>query len=128
MLKIADHFQELWSPSFGVPRGSVRDFLADSAYADEQGITQYVLAGHDLFSVMGSSEDVLGSGQTVMGGDAIHSDGEWVWRGDLWFYVRAHHVALPTEFLERIRGFHYAVPTEDLSSLMEIAREIRIRL
>lgn len=127
-MKIADHFQELWSPSFGAPRGSMRDFLADSAYDDEREITQYLLAGHDLFSVMGSSEDVLGSGQTIMGGDSIYSDGEWVWRGDLWFYVRTHHVALPTEFLERIRGFDYVMPAEDLSSLMEIAKEIRSRL
>jgi hypothetical protein len=127
-MKIADHFQELWSPSFGASRGSVRDFLAESAYDDERGIVQYLLAGHDLFNVMGSSEDVLGSGETIMGGDSIYSDGEWVWRGDLWFYVRTHHVALPSEFLERIRAFDYAMPAEDLSSLMEIAKEIRTRL
>lgn len=127
-MKIADHFEELWSSSFGSSRGSVRDVLMDSAYEDEQGIVQYLLAGHDLFNVMGSSEDVLGSGQTVMGGDSIYSDGEWVWRGDLWFYVRTHHVALPSEFVDRIRAFDYVMPAEDLSSLMEIAKEIRTRL
>ncbi|MFI2432198.1 hypothetical protein [Streptomyces sp. NPDC018693] len=100
----------------------------DSAYVDEQEIIQYLLAGHDLFSVMGSSEDVLGSGESIMGGDSIYSDGEWVWRGDLWFYVRTHHVALPDEFVERIRSFRYAMPPEDLSSLMEIAKNIRGRL
>lgn len=68
LMKIADHFQELWSPSFGAPRGSLRDFIADAAYVDEREIVQYLLAGHDLFSVMGSSEDVLGSGETIMGG------------------------------------------------------------
>jgi hypothetical protein len=124
-MKIADHFQELWAPSFGATRGSVRDFLAESAYADEQEIAQYLLAGHDLFSVMGSSEDVLGSGETIMGGDSIYSNGEWVWRGDLWFYVRTHHVQLPDEFLARIRGFDYVMPAEDLSSLMEIAKDLR---
>jgi hypothetical protein len=127
-MNIADHFQELWAPSFGTPRGSMRDFLADSAYDDEREITRYLLAGHDLFSVMGSSEDVLGSGQTILGGDSICSDGEWVWRGDIWFYVRTHHVTLPTEFVERIRYFDYVMPAENLSSLMEIAKEIRTRL
>jgi hypothetical protein len=127
-MKIADHFRELWSPAFGAPRGSMRDFLAGSAYDDEREIIQYLLAGHNLFSVMGSSEDVLGSGQTVMGGDSIYSDGEWVWRGDLWLYVRTHHVALSAEFLEWIRHFDYVMPTEDPSSLMEIAKEIRARL
>ncbi|MFF4591406.1 hypothetical protein [Streptomyces sp. NPDC001388] len=127
-MKIVDHFYELWAPSFGEPRGSVRDFLMDSAYVDEREIVGYLLAGHDLFSVMGSSEDVLGSGETIMGGDSIYSDGQWVWRGDLWFYVRTHHVALPDEFLDRIRGFDYLMPPENLSSLMEIAKDIRVRL
>lgn len=77
---------------------------------------------------MGSSEDVLGSGEAIMGGDSIYSDGEWVWRGDLWFYVRTHHVSLPNEFLERIRSFGYTMPAENLSSLTEIAKEIRPRL
>ncbi|MFF5189745.1 hypothetical protein ACFY30_39275 [Streptomyces sp. NPDC000345] len=127
-MKIAEHFQELWAPSFGVPRGSIQEFILDAAYDDEREIVGYLLAGHDLFSVMGSSEDVLGSGQTVIGGDSIYSDGEWVWRGDLWFYVRNHHVALPDEFLERIRGLDYLMPPENLSSLMKIAKDIRVRL
>ncbi|MEU0728020.1 hypothetical protein [Streptomyces sp. NPDC006140] len=127
-MKIADHFHELWSPSFGIPRGSVRDFIADAAYIDEREIVQYLLSGYDLFSVMGSSEDVLGSDETITGADSIYSDGEWVWRGDLWFYVRTHHICLPHEFLERIRSFGHAMPAEDLSSLMEIAKEIRPRL
>ncbi len=51
-----------------------------------------------------------------------------MWRGDLWFYVRTHHVALSKEFSERIGGFDYVMSAEDLSSLMEIAKEIRARL
>lgn len=127
-MKIADHFQELWTPAFGAGRGSLRNFLGDAPLSDEEGLVRYLLAGHDLFSVMGSSEDVLGSGQTVMGGDSLYSDGEWVWRGDLWFYVRTYHVALPDEFLERVRGFGYVMPEEDLPSLMGIAQELRTRL
>ncbi|KOG29089.1 hypothetical protein [Streptomyces resistomycificus] len=127
-MKIADHFQELWSPSLGASRGSVRDSLAGSSYDDEREIVQYLLSGHDLFNIMGSSDDVLGSGRTIMGGDSVYSDGEWVWRGDLCFYVRTYHVTLPPEFLERIRAFDYVMPTEDLPSLMEIARKLRTQL
>jgi hypothetical protein len=127
-MQIADFFQELWSPSFGTPRGSVRDFLAPEAYADAERITEYLRGGHEIVSVMGTSKDVLGTGRTVLGGDSIFSDGEWVWRGDLWFYVRTHHVALPEEFLARIRQHDYQVPPEDEAQIVEIAKYIDARI
>ncbi|MFF2012309.1 hypothetical protein ACFVWY_24940 [Streptomyces sp. NPDC058195] len=127
-MQIADFFQELWSPSFGTPRGSVRDFLAPEAYEDAQRIAEYLRGGHEIFSVMGVSEDVLGTGKTVLGGDSIFSDGEWIWRGDLWFYVWTHHVKLPEEFLTYIREHHYVVPPEDEPRITEIAQYIDARI
>ncbi|MFI1004990.1 hypothetical protein ACIP10_01755 [Streptomyces galbus] len=127
-MRIVDHFQELWAPAFGASRGSIHDYVMPSAYPDEEEIVGYLLNGYDLFSVMGSSDDVLGSGETIMGGDSIYSDCEWVWRGDLWFYVRTHHVALPADFLDGIREVRYKMPPEDLSSLMKIAQELRPHL
>ncbi len=44
------------------------------------------------------------------------------------FSVRAHHVSLPDEFLERIRGSDCVMPPEDLSILMEIVKDLRGRL
>ncbi|MER8085406.1 hypothetical protein ABTZ57_09735 [Streptomyces sp. NPDC094048] len=127
-MQIADFFQELWAPSFGTPRGSVRDFLAPASYEDAQQITEYLLGGHRIFSVMGSSEDVLGSGKTVLGGDSIFSDGDWIWRADLWFYVRTHRVELPEEFLARIRQHDYLVPAENETQMMEIAKYVDANL
>lgn len=127
-MQIADFFQELWPPSFGKPVGSVRDFLAPTPYEDAKKITEYLLAGHELFSVMGSSEDVLGSGKTVLGGDSIFTDGEWLWRGDLWFYVWTHQVKLPDEFLTRMRENDYLVPAENEPQLVEIAKYVQANL
>ncbi|MFF1501156.1 hypothetical protein ACFVZR_15015 [Streptomyces sp. NPDC058316] len=127
-MQIADFFQELWAPSFGTPRGSVRDFLAPAPYEDAQQITEYLLGGHRIFSVMGSSEDVLGSGKTMLGGDSTFSDGDWIWRADLWFYVRTHRVELPEEFLARIRQHDYLVPAENETQMMEIAKYVDANL
>lgn len=127
-MKILDHFEELWPPTFGTPRGSLRDFLGDFPYEDEKEIIRYLQNGHDLFNIMGSSDDALGSGEAILGGDSIYSDGEWVWRGDLWFYVRKHHVILPAEFVDRVRKLGHSVPDKDIPRLMEIAQEIRARI
>lgn len=102
-MKIADFFQELWPLSFGEPIENLRDFLTSTPYEDSEKVTEYLLAEHEIYSFMGSSEDVLGSGRTILGGDSIYSDGEWLWRGDLWFYVRTYHVTLPAEFLAQVR-------------------------
>ncbi|MEU0838028.1 hypothetical protein ABZ370_00950 [Streptomyces sp. NPDC005962] len=93
-----------------------------------QKVTEYLLAGHEIYSFMGSSKDVLGSGRTILGGDSIYSDGEWLWRGDLWFYVRTYHVTLPVEFLAQVRKNEYLVPAENEPQLMEIAKCVQKNL
>ncbi|MFJ6016686.1 hypothetical protein [Streptomyces sp. NPDC092952] len=127
-MMIVDFFQELWPPSFGTPRGSIHDFLAPEPYEDAERIAQYLRRGHEIFSVMGTSEDVLGSGHTVLGGDSILSDGKWIWRGDLWFYVRTHHVELPAEFLAHVRENNHLVPPEDAPRVIRIARYVDARI
>ncbi|MFJ2900724.1 hypothetical protein ACIO87_38490 [Streptomyces sp. NPDC087218] len=99
----------------------MRDSLAPGPYEDAERITGYLLGGHDVLSVMGSSTDVLGSGRTVLGGDSVLSDGEWIWRGDLWFYVRTHHVELPGEFLAHVRLHGHLVPAGDEPRMIEVA-------
>ncbi|MEU4178521.1 hypothetical protein [Streptomyces sp. NPDC026589] len=123
-MKIADFFEELWLPSFGTPVGSIKDNVTSNRYSDVEEITQYLLSGHDLFSVMGSSEDVMGSGETVLGGDSIYSDGEWIWRGDLCFYVRKYNVRLPEEFLSRMREKQYLMPAENEPELRRLAQKV----
>lgn len=56
------------------------------------------------------------------------SDGKWIWRGDLWFYVRTHHVELPAEFLADVRGNKHLVPPEDAPRIIRIARYVDARI
>ncbi|SDK58608.1 hypothetical protein [Streptomyces indicus] len=117
--KIAGFHEELWAPSYGPAHGSIRDHLSPAPYEDERQILRYLRSGHLLFSAMGSAQDVLGSGRSVVGGDSVYSDGGWVWRGDLWFYVRVHRLALPEAFLRDIREAGYFMPPEDTDRLAE---------
>lgn len=120
-MQIADHFTELWSPGFGNPRGSVREFILSEPYADQQKIADYLRAGHEIIAVMGASEDRLGSDRQILGGDSLYTDGQWLWRGDLYFYVQSHHVALPDEFVARIRSHMYSIPSVERARLLEVS-------
>jgi hypothetical protein len=126
-VKIAGFFQELWTPAFGTPVGSIRDFLAPTPCHDEIEITEYLRAGHEIFTVMGTAVDVLDPEQQFLSGDSLLTDGEWLWRADLWHYVRLHHVLLPEEFISRIRGHKYSMPAVEHSSLLEVLDFVEAR-
>ncbi|PJE98247.1 hypothetical protein CUT44_08235 [Streptomyces carminius] len=73
---------------------------------------------------MGVTEDVLGSRETVLGGGSVYTDGEWIWRGDLGFYLLRYHLRLPDEFTEKVR----TATTESLAvgdeRLVELTYEV----
>ncbi|GAA2893194.1 hypothetical protein [Streptomyces mexicanus] len=126
-MKVAACFAEFWSPSFGQTVGSVRDFVAEVPYADADEIGTYLRGGHPVFCAMGAVEDVLRSGEFLLGGASLFTDGEWLWRGDLRHYVRSHGVALPEEFLERVRARGYKVPAVGRSRLLEVSDYVQER-
>ncbi|MGW7091492.1 hypothetical protein [Streptomyces sp. NPDC054874] len=124
-MHIAGFFEELWPHPFGTSVGSLHNFVSSEPYEDSKEIAKYLLSGHDLFSVMGSSGDVLGSGETVLGGDSIFSDGDWIWRGDLCFYMRKYNVRLPDLFLAHVREKQYLVTAGKEIELRELAQKVQ---
>jgi hypothetical protein len=74
---------------------------------------------------MGVVDDVLGSGESIMGGGSLLTDGEWVWRGDLSFYVYQHHVVLPDEFRGKAESTGYTVPPVEQERLMLLTDEVQ---
>ena len=95
-MKVLGFYSELW-PSSPEATSSIHSFVADAPQPNESEIASYLRSGHMLFASMGVVDDVLGSGENIMGGGSMSPDGEWVWRGDLWFYVSRHHAVLPEE-------------------------------
>jgi hypothetical protein len=46
-------------------------------------------------------------------------------RGDLWFYVRRYHLALPGEFLAAVRGRGHRVPEVERPVLLALWEALR---
>ncbi|RSS65981.1 hypothetical protein EF912_00440 [Streptomyces sp. WAC07061] len=124
-MKILGFYEELWPPAAGNPEGPISDFVRDFPQPDQDAIVEYLDSGCEILSFMGSVKDVLGSDERIVGGDNILTDGEWVWRGDLWFYVLTYHLALPGEFLQQVRARQYVAP--DVSSEQRVAAYEQVR-
>ncbi|WP_030549359.1 hypothetical protein [Streptomyces albus] len=123
-MKIAGFFEEFWPEGFGTTEGPVAHFRGESPLEDEELILRYLINGFEIVSVLGAVDDVLGSGERVLAGDSILTDGEWIWRADLRFYVRKYHVRLPEEFLAKARKLDHSVPEIPGSRLREIAQSV----
>ncbi|MFI1259191.1 hypothetical protein ACH4U6_36440 [Streptomyces netropsis] len=94
--------------------------MRDAPGPDEREIGAYLRGGHVLFASVGVVDDVLGSGESIVGGGSLFTDGEWVWRGDLWFYVTTYHLTLLDEFVTRARAAGFQVPAVGQGRLMEL--------
>ncbi|MGW4885302.1 hypothetical protein [Streptomyces murinus] len=123
-MKVLGFYSELW-PSSPEATSSIRSFVADTAQPNESKIASYLRSGHMLFASMGVVDDVLGSGENIMGGGSLYTDGEWVWRGDLWFYVSRHHVVLPDDFRSKAESLGYTVPTVEQDRLTALTNELQ---
>ncbi|MEU3422759.1 hypothetical protein AB0F39_30130 [Streptomyces murinus] len=123
-MKVLGFYSELW-PSSPEATSSIRSFVADTAQPNESKIASYLRNGHMLFASMGVVDDVLGSDENIMGGGSLYTDGEWIWRGDLWFYVSRHHVVLPDDFRSKAESLDYAVPSVEQERLMTLTDELQ---
>ncbi|MFF4454579.1 hypothetical protein [Streptomyces goshikiensis] len=124
-MKILGFHREFWAGGPGPAYGNVSDFVRESAEPDEPEIIEYLDSGYEILSFMGSVKDVLGSGERILGGDNIFTDGEWVWRGDLSFYVVTYHLSIPIGFLDQIRERKYLMPDVSREQRLAVYNEVR---
>ncbi|MFE0041037.1 hypothetical protein [Streptomyces sp. NPDC059015] len=86
-----------------------------------EGVVRYLKAGHPILDVADSARDVLGGASRIAGSSSVLTDGEWVWRWDLTYYVERYNVALPELFVEHMRKRLYQVPTASREELVAIS-------
>ncbi|GAA1041302.1 hypothetical protein [Streptomyces murinus] len=122
--KILGFYSELW-PSNPEATGSIRPLMAVAPQPNESDIASYLRGGHVLFASMGVVDDALGTGEGIVGGGSLLTDGEWLWRGDLWFYVSRHHLVLPADFRAKAASLGYAVPAVEQERLMTLTDELQ---
>jgi hypothetical protein len=105
------------------PQDSIFDHVVEEELPDLEQVVGYLEAGHVLIHMMDIADDPFDPEQQVMNGSTVLTDGDWLWRKDLAFFVRRHHVAVPADFLALIRGRDYAVPAPDVSVLTACSEE-----
>ncbi|MEV6799483.1 hypothetical protein AB0M91_14205 [Micromonospora rifamycinica] len=122
-MKTAGFFRELGPDPVNVYTESIHDHLALHPLPDADRVVEYLRDGHGLIDVMGAELDALGSGQHLVGGASVMTDGEWLWRDDLQFYVATYHACLPEGFLAAIRANRYDVPELRVEDLRAAGKE-----
>lgn len=72
--------------------------------ADVQRVLAHLQAGVGIIDCMEMCIDPLDSSQAHPGGSSLMSDGYWVWRADLAYYVKRYRVALAPAFIADVRA------------------------
>ncbi|WP_434740273.1 hypothetical protein [Micromonospora sp. SH-82] len=126
-VKTAGMFLEFGPVRSAEPQRRIFDSVADEELPDVAWVVGYLDAGHVLIDVMDVAADPFEPTERVLNGSTVLTDGDWLWRKDLAYYVRRHRVAVPAEFLALIRERGYAVPARgvpELTACSQRAREL----
>jgi hypothetical protein len=102
-MNIVGLFRELYPPGLeALP--SLRESsngLSDKEVTDSLA---YLARGLAVFDVMQDVIDPLDPTSTIPGGSSLESDGRWIWRSDLKYFVRRYRVTLPPDFLRHVEA------------------------
>ncbi|MET9442927.1 hypothetical protein [Streptomyces sp. NPDC006610] len=127
MIRTVGFFLEL-SPGWHLlTDGSIRNAVKSEGEPDEKRIISYLINGTGLWSETSAGPDVLDPDAPDMTGvGSLRTDGLWIWREDLHYYVAMYHVSLSNEFLAHVRSMKYTAPAVPASRLIDISKELGI--
>ncbi len=109
-------------PSFF--RNSIVDAIREIPGQYDGEVASYLESGIPLIDIMESTTDVIGGDARISGGSSILTDGTWIWRQDLPFYVKNYHLELDREFVEHVMKINFAIPEPDRASLLVLADRV----
>lgn len=89
----------------------LRNVSSESPRPNEEEVARYLEGGTQILAVPGAVSDLLSDPEQIIGAPHVFTDGEWAWTADVVYYVRKYHIALPDEFLERMRKCGWQCPT-----------------
>ncbi|WP_432174464.1 hypothetical protein [Streptomyces sp. Tue6028] len=121
MIRPVGFFSEL-DPGWGLPHGGfMRDAMNPAGEPDEAKIVSYLRSGAAIWSETSAGPDVLDpEAPGLCGIGSLYTDGTWLWREDLPYYLGTYHLSLPAEFVAHVRAAHHQVPEVPETRLMEI--------
>jgi hypothetical protein len=104
---------------------SIFDNVGGEPLVDSAEVIAYLRAGHPLIDMMDVADDVFDTSRQILNGSSVLTDGDWLWRLDLPYYVQRHHVRLPDQFLALIRERQYVVPEREIPLLRSCSQEAK---
>lgn len=112
-------FKELEPRLSDVPN-SIYDFKNKLDPEIKPIVLNYLEHSTGIFDWLETVRDCLNRKKTIIGGSCVWSDGEWIWREDLEYYVREYDVGLPSKFIEKIINNNGIPPLSDEKVRMDL--------
>jgi hypothetical protein len=106
-VRLIGFFAELNPNRSDLSCGSIFEAIQDSKQDDERELIDYLRDGAPLIDIMESVLDAISGDGYVTGGSSILTDGVWIWREDLPYYVEHYHIRLTEEFVRHVRALAY---------------------
>lgn len=78
---------------------SIMDYI-NKANKDVDRISNYLREGIEVIVSPGVVNDIINDNKGIAGTSSLYTDGEWIWPGDLAYYVKEYKLKLPDEFIE----------------------------
>jgi hypothetical protein len=109
-----------WREESGNPDApSIREAVRDQPHPDEPRILSYIRAGYRTIAGAGCFHmtDPVNPELVAPFASTLHTDGTYVWPGNLGYFVEKYHVELPAEFIAHMRANNWvapAIPEADL--------------
>jgi hypothetical protein len=88
----------------------LRQLLNNEPYPDENKIISYLQTGKLLFFRPFELTDCLDKNRKIIGDCSIYTDGIWLWKRYLSYFVRVHYVKLPDDFIAHMSLNKWKVP------------------
>jgi hypothetical protein len=103
--------------------GSIQDAVRAEAGPDERNLIEYLKGGISLIDIMEATKDVISGDEYVTGGSSLLTDGTWVWREDLRYYVDRYHLELDPAFVQHAAESGFRIPPVERDQVIAIARK-----
>ena len=113
-LKTVGYYREL--PNVKRNDDSILDFIRKGDPSLIKRICSYLESGVPLIVIPEICKDVIHPEKGTSGVSSEYTDGKWLWRGDLQYYVKNYNLKLPDEFIDNMirNEWHVSLKSDDI--------------
>ncbi|MFE3329907.1 hypothetical protein [Streptomyces sp. NPDC059176] len=123
-MKLIGFYQEM-DPGYSVAWGGpVPPPESGAGKYPVRDVISYLKSGYPILDVMELTTDVIGGAFRVPGGSSVLTDGQFVWREDLAWYIERYQVDLPQDFIDTAQSHDFRTPPVGHEALLNISVEV----